>query len=122
MPAPVHSIKAKLALLIILLGLFSVPAAQAFDGNALFEESRGMVVMEDDNVKNNSVEAFGKALFFQGYVRGVLDALNVSLPAGVKMSQCCEIVANYLKAHPEDRHLPASFLVVCAVREKFPAK
>lgn len=121
-PAPIHCIQAKLALLIILLGLFSITAAQALDGKTLFKVSRGMELMDDDNLKNNSVEAFGDALFFHGYVSGVLDALNVSLPAGVELSQCSEIVANYLKSHPEDRHLPASFLVVCAVREKFPTK
>ena len=64
-----------------------------------------------------------------GYVMGIADAPQA--PAAVKRSPMCvsedvtaehvvDVVKRYLAAHPEKRHLPASWLVAHALAEAYP--
>ena len=68
------------------------------------------------------------------YVTGVADMLGVisfskvagvepyCAPDGTKPGQLFRVVVKYLKAHPEDTHKLAVWLVVTALREAFPCQ
>ncbi len=131
-PTAINSIKTKLTLLIVLFGSLSFLSAHAgisdldgadvsvLDGAALFKVSRGYIAVEDDDKSNDTRRAALDAMLFMGYVCGVLDASRMVLPEGVTAGQVIEIVANFLKTHPELRHKTASSLVELAFAEKFP--
>jgi hypothetical protein len=42
------------------------------------------------------------------------------VPVGSVRQQTVDVVVNYLRDHPETRHLGGSELVVTALKEKFP--
>jgi Ssp1 endopeptidase immunity protein Rap1a len=57
------------------------------------------------------------------YITGVLDTLDdrgFCLPKEAVAAQTIDVVILYLRDHPERLHLPASGLVVDALKEKFP--
>src|SRR5262245_8237262 len=108
-------------LVAVALSCFVVGKAAAgfIDGNSLFsaceEEARG------DPGGNSPV---GMCL---GYILGAYDASEraapgkiICVPTGVKAQQVRDGVKLYLRNHPDKRQLPASYLVVIALREKFP--
>lgn len=61
-----------------------------------------------------------------GFVFGVVDMHNAAglkmfcVPEGVTGGQLKDIAKKYLAEHPGERHLPASFLVIKALKETFP--
>ena len=60
-----------------------------------------------------------------GYVAGVAATSDrygytFCLPNGVKDNQLSDVVSMWLRDHPEKRHKAAGFLVVEAMKEKFP--
>ena len=59
------------------------------------------------------------ALFFAGFVTGVLDTCKIRFPENVATGATFQIVADFLKAHPEERHKSGWSLVKFAVEEKF---
>ena len=89
------------------------------DGNALLERCEHF---------EHAPRDYDKAL--QGtacrdYVLGVVDALRDAgmfcVPANsVQVNQVVDIATAHLRDHPENRHLPASDLIVSALKEKFP--
>lgn len=62
------------------------------------------------------------------YVSGALDGFRMTkegqtlltLPPEVSGVQAQDVVLKYLKDHPEQRHLPAAFLVISALLKAFP--
>jgi hypothetical protein len=93
-------------------------AAGFYDGNALSERCESPIA--------------GNESWCLGYVAGVYDAVDnpltggsanagkVCMPESVKMGQLEDSVKLWLREHPEKRHLEASFLVLQALKEKFP--
>jgi hypothetical protein len=68
------------------------------------------------------------ALFCLGYVAGVVDDMTMArgaeqtcLPADVTGSQLKDVVLNYIRSHPENRHYPAPLLVLSAFEDAFPS-
>jgi hypothetical protein len=59
-----------------------------------------------------------------GYIEGVIDATTVEIcgefTGGFASGQLVGIVSQYLSAHPAQRQLPASTLVLLALMEAFP--
>jgi hypothetical protein len=67
----------------------------------------------------------GSGLYSQciGYVEGVVDVLNLHrtmdgysncIPVNVQASQLRDVAMNYLREHPQDRHLGAAMLTITA--------
>jgi hypothetical protein len=62
----------------------------------------------------------------QGFVAGVVDSslrplsFRVCVPAGVTLQQTADVVTNYLRDHPEERHYTAQSLVVFALQQAWP--
>lgn len=100
--------------LLIGIAVFATPAfADYLDGNDLYKFLQ--------TTKGSYEWGIG-----QGYAMGVQDAFNggeqqyFCVPPPVNISQVEEIVFNYLKVRPEQRHLAAKILVLRALKEKFP--
>jgi hypothetical protein len=66
-----------------------------------------------------------------GFVKGFIVAIelgelgreklfNFCIPPNVTVGQGVDIFVNYLRAHPESRHLPASAILATALIEAFP--
>jgi hypothetical protein len=90
--------------------------AAFLDGNQLFTECR-----DGDNPQAEArLSQWG---ICYGYIVGVSDALkDVCLPNAAKAGQVRDVVALWLRDHPEKRHLPAIDLVTSALKEKFPCR
>ena len=108
------------------LALLGIAApAYAIDGNVLLERC---------TTEGN--ERTYAQLSCNNYVVGVIDGYTAAvaspkapphqaefaIPAGVTGQQTVDIVVKYLREHPAERHVPASILIVVALRESFPAK
>ena len=61
-----------------------------------------------------------------GYILGVIETTTYSdlqcVPDGVTKAQTVLVVRKYLKDHPEDLHLDASYLVIKAIQAAWPCK
>ncbi len=71
----------------------------------------------------------GAATACSNYVMGVADTLNMigedlGIPVicnqGVVVKQIVDVVTNYLRADPENRHFSAAWLTATALKEAFP--
>ena len=102
---------------------FSGPASAGVkDGNKLYEHCSS---------SESSPTYYQDAAACTLYIVGVYDGIELAtsvydkenfycFPEKVIVKQITEIVANYLQKHPEKRHLPASALVVIALKDAFP--
>jgi hypothetical protein len=65
---------------------------------------------------------YQSAARYQGYVIGVADAMSEAIcsPQNAKSGQYINIVAKYLREHPEEWSFPASTIVFKALSEVFP--
>lgn len=105
------------ALLLVVAGVSEAATETYFwDGNALAEDLR------KSEQTPNAAYYEGR---YTGYVMGVADPL-VSFswcpPASVTQRQVTSIVSKYLKANPQNWHMPAYYLVLNAVNEAFPCR
>ena len=96
-------------------------AASAFvTGNDLHDS-----LLSYDRVANHTSERFDPMAGMQafGYIEGVADARNgigFCISSGVTPGQIVAVTEKYLNAHPEQWNLPASPLVVAALKKAFP--
>ena len=106
-----------ITLCIICLSLSSNGAmAYYMIGNELQSKSQGY----------NRQDTFDGAAYL-GYIQGIADAHDglgiICIPfSKVTVGQLAAIVSQYLNANPGKWHLPASDLVVTAIRQYFPCK
>jgi Rap1a immunity proteins len=93
--------------------------AYFYDGNRLFNNCQ----------EGDTPEATTRLIswgFCTGYIMGAVDAVlgagfhKVCIPNGVAQKQMRDVVTSWLDDHPEKRHLSAEFLVIEALKEKFP--
>jgi hypothetical protein len=85
-------------------------ADDIFDGNRLYEICANPVPSEQG--------------FCQGYAMAVAHMSNgplIEVPSNVTARQLGDIVTRWLKAHPEQRHVPSSAAVINALQWAFPA-
>src|SRR4051794_38598655 len=106
---------------VLLVGVSSVCRAQYHTGNSIlpFLDKAVKAINERPQATQGTYE-MGVA---HGYVQGIADALLIGqscVEAGVTLNQIVEISANYIRKHPERRHLAAKQLIVEAVSEAFP--
>jgi Rap1a immunity proteins len=97
--------------------LWSQPG-NAVDGNELLADCEFFLV-QPPTLPLDALKA-GHCI---GYIQGVWDALlrkrDVCRPDGLTVIQLGDVKL-YLRNHPRTQHLPASDLVVFALKEKFP--
>jgi Ssp1 endopeptidase immunity protein Rap1a len=91
------------------------------------EENGGLSMpFKDGNELYQECTAGPSRLFCIGYIEGVADALSrmhlQCLPEQVAARQIVELAVNYLRDHPEKRHLVASDEVGLALVQAFPCK
>jgi hypothetical protein len=114
------------ATIMVALAVFCLAAAGVanttyIDGNILFEHCKDYEVGRSD-------DWFSGACV--GYVLGAEDAFDKTTkpfcvpegPPAEITEQAVETVKLYLRDHPGTRHLPASSLIVAALKERFPCK
>lgn len=73
-----------------------------------------------------------RILICLSYVDGVSDGFTIAqnsiprpyicIPSGVTLRQKVDVVTAYLRAHPESRHQPASFLTLQAMQQAWPCE
>jgi hypothetical protein len=90
----------------------------SFDGNLLYSYC-----------KSKHLTAQG---FCNGYIQGVgvlngaaddrFGGLRFCLPNGVNLSQQQDVVVKWLSENPQERHHPASYVVIRALDQAFPCK
>lgn len=103
----------KLILTTCLTALLSVNAQANYfnDGNKLLSDM-------EENVNTSKMYALG-------YVAGVVDSLNqivFCLPSTVTVGQLNDMIRNYLRNTPAERHLPADVIISKAFGVAFPCK
>ena len=103
----------KLILTTCLTLLLSVNAQANYfnDGNKLLSDM-------EENVNTSRMYALG-------YVAGVVDSLNqvvFCLPSTVTVGQLNDMIRNYLRNTPAERHLPADVIISKAFGVAFPCK
>lgn len=123
----------KLALLVCAASLLLVPsgwgAPQATGGNAavqrgngLFSALSGCPITDTSSTygkERGTVEDFENCLLATGYIRGVVDALDLT-PDSVTYGQDFEIIYAYLKKHVNQRQRLSVGLIRDALVEAFP--
>jgi hypothetical protein len=104
----------RLMTLVVAAGLLWPPSAfaQFWDGNELYEDCTAQ-----------SATDWGVC---HGYVIGLADARiidgTICVPNGVEVRQVVDIVVQYLREHPESRHIAAERLAEGALKRAFPCK
>jgi hypothetical protein len=103
----------KLILTTCLTLLLSVNAQATYfnDGNKLLSDM-------DDTSSTSKMYALG-------YVTGVVDSLNqvvFCMPSTVTVGQVNDMIRNYLRNTPAERHLPADVIISKAFGVAFPCK
>ena len=107
------------------------------DGNSLLHSCSLMVkVLDGEHISSGeNIDAS----FCNGYILGVGDMdsflrafeqerkvnsgiVHLCVPSGVTTGQVVRVVAKWLKNNPEKLEMPASALVLAALREAFPCK
>lgn len=111
----------KAAACIFVLSLFvsASATAQFMTGEALFSDSKQYLAIN----RSSTVMNFQDAAELGGYVKGILDsnhALRDCLPNRITEGQISSIVAKYVVAHDEIRHLTGNQLVILSMIEAFP--
>ncbi len=76
----------------------------------------------DKAIRGESGTNWNDAFNYAGYVAGAYDSMEVDSPDGTTQGQITEIVAKFLKEHPELWAEPASDLVRQAITEAFDLK
>jgi hypothetical protein len=110
----------RLRALVLAVGLLwsgqslSEETVQSFEnGNVLYQECTAA-----DSTPQN--------VFCTGYVTAVSDSLEsqrlICTPKHATAGQAIDIIVNYLRNHPEDRHLAAYSLAKLALMAAFPCK
>lgn len=65
-----------------------------------------------------------RQLFCVGYIEGASDALNsqgtICTPKDITVRQTVDVILNYLRKHPEQRHMAAPVLTGAALVQAFP--
>jgi hypothetical protein len=103
----------KLILTTCLTALLSTNAQANYfnDGNKLLSDM-------EDNANTSKMYALG-------YIAGVVDSMNqivFCLPSTVTVGQLNDMIRNYLRNTPAERHLPADVIIVKAFGVAFPCK
>lgn len=102
-----------LATFAIFLALAPLPAKSAFDtGNELYEYC---------TAKDNGKQLLCMGLV-TGYFEGMQAGYNCKSHPKVTRGQLVDIVLQFLREHPADRHLPASLLAARAFFVSFDCK
>ena len=106
-----------IALLLLFVPTMLIAYDDLFSGNKLKE----LMDHKDPVVTPQVVHDRGIA---QGFVMGVAGVLSTGEyycpPTGSTQSQAYDVVKKYLEDHPENRYLPAHFLVAEALKQSFP--
>ena len=113
-----------------LAGLMVSGSATAANGNKLLEECQAYIRADETNkLDDDDLMGIGHCL---GFVEGVYMTLQIkslSLPVkpcfpenGLMNGQSARIFVKYLKAHPEDLHKDATYLLNRAYDKAFPCK
>ena len=66
-----------------------------------------------------------KRMYALGYVAGVVDSMNrfmFCLPSSVTIGQLTDMIHNYLRNTPSERHQPADVIIAKAFGIAFPCK
>ena len=100
-------------------------------GNSLLGKCQDAVSFQDTSKAKNSENA----VYCWGFVSGVMSTMQVGNTAPKMMNACIpesnpsvtagqavRIVTKYLKARPENLHLPSTLLVMDAFRKAFPCE
>lgn len=113
-----------LFLLVVLVSVNGQAKAEMISGNMLVEKMRDYEKIQ----QGERDEKLIGGMFYIGFVTGVVDALHwmppfsFELPDGATTGQLADVVAKYLKEHPEKRTEPGAWLVIQAVMTAFPQK
>ncbi len=121
----------KLALLLIVVSLFVVSPAMATDGKTLLHKCREYTRFLGDRY-NPTIE-FEDIYKCLGLIEGTTSTHDILTVASGKQGMYCHpsnyevevekntsIVLKYLKEHPKELHLGASYLILKALKEAFP--
>jgi len=93
--------------LLLAAALVATPAYAAFqNGDALYKDC------------SSQMGSFETG-FCVGYIAGVVDSSEKCIPIAVKLREARDVVLQYLRDHPEKRHLEADALVLAAIQEAF---
>ena len=127
-------VKIVLALLVFIV----VPKCHAVTSGTETMMNCAIAVRSMDGDRTISNEDAGLGLKCIGMVEGVMDTLiqweessrrhraplmdTACLPAGVTVGQAVQVSYKYMKAHPEQLHVPGSGLIYLALTEAFPCK
>ena len=98
--------------------LIALTAALAFSAQAQFVSGNMLLSDMDDTASTSRMYALG-------YVAGVVDSLNqvvFCLPSTVTVGQVHDMVRNYIRNTPAERHLPGDVLISKAFGVAFPCK
>ena len=113
-----------------------VVAAGLFWPASTFSQDRQVIVSMNGNqlyAYCTSAPGSPQAMACLGYENGVTDTLqsaadvirranHICLPQNVSGQQVLDVVRDYFRDHPEDRHHVASDEVILALRTAFPCK
>jgi hypothetical protein len=109
--------KTKTTLAALLLAAVMVTPSYGAD-EFFLKGARNQLRWRDDK-KIESLYSLGS---FTGYVEAVWDSGQVNAPDGVKLGQVVDIVANYIKEHPAERHEHEIELIKRALKKAWRAE
>lgn len=106
-----------ISIALLLLPILTYAEDEAMTGNKLLRQ------MESTNSNDRN--------FANGYISGVVEGITVSqvllnaksvacLPEGVSYRQLNDIIHNYLKNEPKERHKLATFLILASIHQTYP--
>ena len=121
----------KMALLLVAVSLFVASPVMATDGKTLLQKCREYTRFLGDRY-NPTIE-FADIYKCLGLVEGTTNTHDILTINSGKQGMYCQpstsqvelekntsIVLKYLKEHPEELHLSASYLILKALKETFP--
>jgi len=99
--------------------LIALTAALAFSALATYFNDGNKLLADMDDGSNTS------KMYALGYVAGVVDSLNqvvFCMPSTVTVGQVNDMVRNYIRNTPAERHLPGDVIIAKAFGIAFPCK
>jgi hypothetical protein len=99
--------------------LIALTAALAFSAQATYFNDGNKLLSDMEDSSNTS------RMYALGYVAGVVDTLNqfsFCLPSNVTVGQLNDMIKNYLRNTPAERHQPADVIITRAFSAVFPCK
>jgi hypothetical protein len=99
--------------------LIALTAALAFSAQATYFNDGNKLLSDMEDSSNTS------RMYALGYVAGVVDSLNqvvFCMPSTVTVGQVNDMIRNYLRNTPAERHLPADVIITRAFSAVFPCK